>query len=69
MEMTLTKDDLKSLVRGTSPHYNVMDNALVKSCGSFTGGFVDRWNWHSLHNLNEKQLIELYNICKESWKR
>lgn len=69
MTVELNKDDLKSLVMGTSPYYNAFTNPLVKKCGSYTGGFVEKWSWNSqLDKLSEKQLWDLYKTCKNSWK-
>ncbi len=62
----LKKDDLVNLVKGTSPHYELMDNPLVKRCGSYIGGFHDRWDWnnHFDEDITEQQLWDLYILCK-----
>ena len=68
MLLELDKKDLKNLVLGTSPYYSVFDEPLVKRCGTFCGGFVERWDWResALDELTEKELYELYLICKNS---
>ena len=69
MKLELDKEDLMALVKGTSPYYNVFENPLVKKCGSWTGGHVDKWSWGSgLDSLSDEDLYKLYNICKDSWK-
>ena len=68
MKVELTKEDLKSLVMGTSPYYSVFEVALVKNNGSYTGGFVERWDWNLNDKLTENQLWDLYVICRDSWK-
>lgn len=67
--MDLDREDLKALVRGTSPNFSVMDNPKVKKHGSWVGGFHDRWDWNfsSIEDASEDELIELYKICKDSW--
>lgn len=69
MKVELNKEDLRYLVKGITPDYSVFDNALVKRCGNFTGGFVDKWDWdhHELSRLSEQELMYLYTTCKDSW--
>lgn len=69
MKVELDGYDLVNLVKGIEPNYNVMNNELVQGNGHFVGGFVDRWDWDysCLKKLSEKDLWELYNICKYSW--
>lgn len=66
MLIDLDKTDLVNLVRGINPPYEVFEVSLVKQCGSYTGGFNDRWDWrtYDLEKLTESQLVELYKICK-----
>jgi len=69
MEIKLTKQDLVSLVLGTSPHYDVFENYRVKNAGNYIGGFKDEWQWDysKVHLLSEAELYQLYRICKDSW--
>jgi len=69
MTLELSKRDLVSLVKGVEPHYDVMDNFIVKKCGSYIGGFNDRWVWSpsNLNELTEHQLLHLYILCRDSW--
>jgi hypothetical protein len=46
MTVELDKEDLISIVMGRTPTYSLFEHPLVKECGSYTGGFVDRWTWH-----------------------
>lgn len=66
----LTEEDLKSMVLSTQPYYNLFDNDLIKSLGSYTGGFVDKWQWDrsALDKLSAESLYTVYIMCKNSWK-
>lgn len=70
MKVELDKKDLKSLVTGIEPYYSLFEHPLVKRCGSYCGGFVEKWSWkdYELDKLTEDELYCLYSICKESWK-
>lgn len=69
--MDLDKDDLVSLVKGTSPWYSAMDQPLVQRYGSYSGPRGEEWAWHTwrLKECSEEELLELYQICKDSWKK
>lgn len=71
MHMELDKADLVSLVRGTDPNYSAMDHPLVKQYGRYWGGFRDEWDWDTdrLKKCTEEQLLDIYRICKDSWKK
>lgn len=68
MTVDLDKEDLISLVKGITPPYSLFEHPLVKECGSYTGGFVDRWTWHhyKLKELNEQTLYNLYQLLKNN---
>lgn len=68
--INLDKGDLVTLVLGSSPYYSVFEEPLIKKCGSFTGGFVEKWSWSrsTLEQLTEEELYQIYIICKNSWK-
>lgn len=70
IKLELDKQDLISLAKGTSPNYSVMDNTLVKKYGSYTGGFKDEWNWEydAFEKCSETEILEIYQLCKNSWK-
>jgi len=69
MKVELTRKDLISLVRGKSPYYSVMNDPTVQRCGTYTGGFSDTWTWNSTFDddLTEKQLWDLYVLCRDSF--
>lgn len=71
MNIQLSKEDLVNMVQGTTPNYGVMSHPLITITGSYTGGFKDEWNWHhsKLMELEDYQLMEIYNVCKDSWKK
>lgn len=70
MKIDLDSKDLLNLVHGITPSYNVFENSLVRKCGYYIGGFVDKWEWSdiALSDLSESELYKLYKVCKESWK-
>jgi hypothetical protein len=47
-----------------------MQPIQTRHLGSYCGGFVDKWNWNEFEvkKLSEEDLIQLYRICKQSWK-
>lgn len=69
MNFELDRKDVISLLKGTEPHYSVMDK-IPNDLGSYFGGFKDEWQWNN--NIPEKysdeELLDLYLICKQSWK-
>lgn len=69
MTIDLDRKDLIALVRGTSPNFSEMNNPKIKKHGSWVGGHHDRWDWNfsSIENASDAELIELYKICKDSW--
>lgn len=68
MTINLDKKDLVSLVKGTDPDYNVMDNMSVKPYGRYNGSY-GTWTWEdSLHSLSEEKLYSIYVICKNNLK-
>lgn len=71
MNIELTKEDLVNMVQGTAPNYDAMSHPLITITGSYIGGFKDEWNWHrsKLMELEDYQLMEIYNVCKDSWKK
>lgn len=58
-----------ALVMSTTPYYNIMESPLIKSCGSYTGGFHDKWDWdkHELDRMVTSDLGQIYLLCKNSW--
>lgn len=68
IQATFDKEDLISLVKGNEPYYSAFDNKLIHKYGEHHGGFDEHWEWKSLDNATTEELIEIYRICKESWK-
>jgi|GEM_PF-935902 len=70
MKVDLDKKGLVALVMGSTPNYSVMEHALVAMTGRYIGGFHDKWVWDrsALEQFTEKNLLKLYNTCKDSWK-
>lgn len=68
MNVTLDREDLISLIKGTTPGYLIMDDPLIKVCGNYVGGMADRqyWNGSFDPNITEEQLLNMYMMCKKS---
>jgi hypothetical protein len=71
MTIDLDKRDFISLVMGTDPSYSVMDHPLVKAGGRYYGGFSDCWQWNrgKLNEMSESDLLKIYKMCRDSWKK
>lgn len=70
MVVDLDRKDIVSLLKGVEPSYEIMEN-IPKDLGSYTGGFVDRWNWSFWDDVDytDEELYAIYKMCKDSWKR
>lgn len=68
MKIDLDKKDLISLVKGTPPNYSAMDDYRVKCRGSFSGSY-GRWDWNhnAFEDCTEEKILEIYQLCKNSW--
>jgi hypothetical protein len=68
MTVDLDKQDLVTLVCGSSPSYKMMSEYSVElaDIGDYSGSY-DRWNWNrsALDKLSEKKLYHLYILLKE----
>lgn len=66
----LEKEDLVNLVSGIKPYYDAMNIELIAKSGTWNGS-QDTWNWnkYKLKEYTEEQLINIYKLCKESWKK
>ena len=46
MLVDLDKQDIITLIRGTSPSYELMNDPIIDQLGVYSGGFKDEWNWN-----------------------
>ena len=63
-----TRELLVDAIMGTSLYsLDLMNNPLVKKCGTFTGGFCERWDWDrsKIEALEGYEIVELYRILKK----
>lgn len=69
--LQIDKSDLVNMVCGIEPYYSVWDNRLVSDNGGPSGPRGDEWKWNicKLDECNKEQLIEIYTLCKKSWKK
>ena len=67
MKIKLDRKALETLVKGSQPYYNEFENPLVKKAGHSYSDQYNRTRWESLEKLTDKELYELYEICKNSW--
>lgn len=67
MKIEVDKIDLISMVMGMEPGYDLFEVPNIKKCGSYCGGFVEKWSWDrdELRDLTEKELYEMYLILKK----
>jgi hypothetical protein len=68
MKIDLDRKTLKSLIKGTNVNYGEFNNPLVKKAGHNYSDQYGRTDWRSLSDLTDKELYELYLICKNSWE-
>ena len=69
MLVEFDRDGLEMLVKGSVPNYNEFENPLVKKAGHSYSDQYGRTTWSSLRELSEKELYELYLICRNSWDK
>ena len=67
----LSKRDIINMVRGTSPNYEGMSEAIAMELGTYTGGMVDRFDWNgadskSWDKYTSEELLLLYRHCSKS---
>lgn len=67
MIIELDREDLKTLVRGSDPGYTYLNEFEKAGYGSYTGGFVERWDWnyYGLEKCSDEELYEIYKKCKQ----
>lgn len=65
MTVKLEHEDFINLVMGTSPVYGIMNLGTIRSLGTYDGSY-DRWTWNisALRELTEKELWNIYKLCK-----
>jgi len=69
MKVELDRKDLIALFMGQSPTYELMNNPIIASLGSYTGGFVDSWSWYgksSFKNIRDEDILATYYLMKKS---
>lgn len=62
----LDRIDLENLVKGVQPDYSVFDRLLLIKAGFSYSDQYGCVTWNNLERLTEKELFDLYVICKES---
>ena len=69
MRLELDKSDLVSLVKGSVPNYSVMEKPLISISGIYNGSY-DKWEWNYKfeEKLTEQELLDMYILCRDSWK-
>ena len=69
MKVDLTREGLISLVKGTEPNYGIMDSAIVKKCGTFSGSY-GKWSWNYSFDdsITDQQLWDTYILYRDSFK-
>ncbi len=68
--LQLEQEDLVNLVLGVSPNYSIMDYFLNNELGELRGTHTEfQWNTYKLKEKTEKELRDIYFMCKNSWKK
>lgn len=67
MTLDLDKEDLISLVKGTTPIHSLFEHPLIKECGSYDR-YLENWIWYTfkLKKLEEQTLYNLYQLLKNN---
>lgn len=68
MKLDLIKEDLVCLAKGIEPNYSAMDNNKIKRHGSFNEPLGWKWKYDAFKECTEDEILEIYLICKNSWK-
>jgi hypothetical protein len=69
MKVKLNRLGLETLVNGSAPYYTEFNNPLVKKAGHHYSDQYGRTSWETLYKLTDKELYQLYIICKDSWAK
>lgn len=60
----LTRKQLIACINGSTPSYQMINAGLVSINGTYTGGFVDKWEWNDLSSKTDAELQELYDTLQ-----
>lgn len=59
----LSREDFICLLRGKFVHYNVMDQPLIASNGSYSGSYDQwGWKWNAFEKNTDEELELIYKI-------
>ena len=69
MTVELDQAMLIDLVKGTFPHFDLFEERIIGHCGAYSDN--SGWHWYdaNLKLYSEQELLDLYKMCKKSWKR
>jgi hypothetical protein len=67
MTLELDREDLKALVKGMPPYYDVFEHPLVQKAGYQYFHNLGTSDWNNLDDFTEDELYQLFVICKNSW--
>lgn len=67
IETKLDHEDLKTLVCGATPSFDLIKHDFVKTKGKFSEDY-DIWQWDMevIEKCTDEELWELYRLCKNS---
>jgi len=68
MLVDLDRKALETLAQGSEPNYDIFENPLIKRAGGYHGGFRDEWFWFGWKRFTDEELIQIYELCRDSWK-
>jgi len=66
-EVTLEKEDIIALLKGTEPPTQLVSFFVDKECGSMLGGHNIEWKWnkYGMEKHSEVELYGMYLACKK----
>lgn len=69
MNVELDKKGLLYLVNGIVPHSDSENHWIVKNRGAMNVNDIWAWDFDILQKLNEQELYDIYEFCRDSWKK
>lgn len=64
MTITLDRLDLKALVKGSFPDYDMFTHPLIVKAGHEYSDQYGKTSWRNLDKLDDRELWSVYSICK-----
>lgn len=67
VEAVLDREDLKTLIFGSTPTFEVLQHSFIADKGIYDNDFeIWQWNVDTLDKCTDEELWEIYSMCKRS---